>query len=144
MPGNVHFQILGQREPKVCRQGDDLTHARIAHRLCAVANDSWSILDRCINAVHIHARRVEQHGEPRCPLHQGANRGTAQVQDEVALPVTPQRKVCRLEKALAVDPLLTLISIGAQNRRRQEVIYAVWSDSQAASALEADEGQTAY
>jgi hypothetical protein len=48
-----------------------------------------------------HAGQVEQHREPRPAFHQGADRGTAQTQDEIPLPVARHRPVGRFHRALA-------------------------------------------
>src|SRR3954469_5794513 len=52
-----------------------------------------------------HGRQVKQDREPRRALHQGADGGTAQAEDEVPLPVARHRPIGRLRRALADQDL---------------------------------------
>src|SRR6266542_4588730 len=53
------------------------------------------------SAVAVHARQVQQHREPGGALDQGADRGTVQSEDEVALPVPRHGAVVGLGGTLA-------------------------------------------
>src|SRR3954454_2589977 len=61
------------------------------------ASNPWPSM----RAVAVHAGQVKQHREPRRALHQRADGGTAQAEDEVALPMTRHGSVSRLGRTLA-------------------------------------------
>ena len=97
--------IPGQRPPQLLQQDDDRARDGVAHRFSAVAGQCRSVLDARSSAVIRHARQVKQHREPRGTLHQRANRGTAQAQDEVPFPMSRHRTVGRFRRTLADQDL---------------------------------------
>src|SRR4051794_16497529 len=72
-----------------------------AYRLGAMAREGGPVLQPLTFPVPRHARQMEQHGEPRRALDQGADCRAAQTQDQISLPMTRYRPVGHLSRALA-------------------------------------------
>src|SRR3954447_18305495 len=92
--------IPGQRSSQLFGYGDDRARDGVAHRLSPMPGERGPVLGARSVTVARHAGQVEQDREPRRALHQGADRRTAQPQDEVPLPVARPRPIGRLRRAL--------------------------------------------
>src|SRR5882757_6362416 len=79
--------IPGQRSTQLLRQGDNRLCNGVAHRLCTMSSERGSVLHAGLVAMVRHAWQVQQQREARHTFNQGADRGTANTQDEVAFPV---------------------------------------------------------
>ncbi len=64
-------------------QGGDGRGDRVSYGLSAVAGERRAVFDSG-TAVVVHARQVEQHGEPSGPFDKGADGGAVEADDEVA------------------------------------------------------------
>jgi hypothetical protein len=97
IPGQRLAELLGQRRD---RRGDGVPDG-----LGAMAGQRRAVVDPDPVAVSFHARQVQQHREPGGALDQGADRGAAQSEDEVALPVPRHGAVVGLGGTLADQDL---------------------------------------
>src|SRR3954452_12270868 len=95
----------GHRLPQWLGQGGDRAGDGVAHRLGAMPGERRPVLGAHAAAMARHGRQVKQDREPRRALHQGADGGTAQAEDEVLLPVARHRPILRLRRALAEQDL---------------------------------------
>src|SRR3954467_8544759 len=68
-------------------QGDDRAGNGVAHRLGTVSGECGSVFHTSFMAVTGHTRQVQQESEAGRALHQGADCGTAETQNEVPFPV---------------------------------------------------------
>jgi hypothetical protein len=75
-----HFRTLvpGQRPLQLLRQGDDGARDGVADRFGPVPCERGAVLGAWPQAAPGHGRQVEQQGEPRGALHQGADGRAAQ------------------------------------------------------------------
>src|SRR3954454_17242060 len=103
--GHLGALIPGQRSSQLFGYGDDRAPDGVAHRLSPMPGERGPVLGARSVTVARHAGQVEQDREPRRALHQGADRRTAQPQDEVPLPVARPRPIGRLRRALADQDL---------------------------------------
>jgi len=79
--------IPGQRPSELLRQAGDRARDAVADCLSAMPGQRRPVLHASVYAVLRHPRQVQQHREPRRALHQRADRGTVQSQDEIPFPV---------------------------------------------------------
>jgi hypothetical protein len=80
--GHLSSLIPSQRSTQLLRQGDDRARDSVAHRPDTMSREYGSVLHASLVAMARHARQVQQQGEARRALHQGADRGTTKTQDE--------------------------------------------------------------
>ena len=93
IPGQGPTELRGQRGDRA-RNG-------VTDRLGAMPGERGPILHANAGVMARHARQVEQEREPRGALHQRADGGTTQPQDEIPLPVPRHRPVGYLRRPLA-------------------------------------------
>src|ERR1700749_3713711 len=93
--------IPGQRSTQLLRQGDNGFCNGVAHRLGAMSSERGSVLHASLVAMVHHAWQVQQQCEARHSFNQGADRGTANTQDEVAFPVARNGPINCLRWTLA-------------------------------------------
>jgi hypothetical protein len=93
--------IPSQRPTQLLRQGDHRSRNGVAHGLGTMPGECGSVFHASLVAMVRHARQVQQQGEARHTLHQGANCGTAKAQDEVPFPVARDGAISCLRRALA-------------------------------------------
>jgi hypothetical protein len=79
--------IPSQRPTQLLRQGDDRVRDGVAHCLGTMSAECRSVLHTNLVAMFRHARQVQQQGEARRALHQGADCGTTKTHDEIPFPV---------------------------------------------------------
>src|SRR6476661_2164420 len=84
VPSHLSSLIPGQRSTQLLRQGDNRLCNGVAHRLGAMSSERGSVLHAGLAAMVGHAWQGQQQREARRTLNQGADRGTADPQDEVA------------------------------------------------------------
>ena len=67
----------------------------------AMAGKWRAILDALALSIALHARQVQQHGEARASLHEGADRRASEAKNEVAFPVAWDRPVGDFSRPVA-------------------------------------------
>jgi hypothetical protein len=116
VPGQRPAQLFGQRGD---RGGDRVTDRRPG----AMPGQRRTVLDPGAIAA-VHRRQMQQHREAAAALDQGADCGTAQPEDQVALPVPGNRTILGLARPLADhdlvrhEPLAATSSPGAGDAQR--------------------------
>jgi hypothetical protein len=84
--------IPGQRPAELGGQCGDRARNSVADRLGTMPSERGPVLHANARAVARQARQVEHEREPRGALHQRADGGTAQPQDEIPLPMPRQQR----------------------------------------------------
>ena len=111
--GHLRALIPGQRAAQLLGQGEDRVGDRVTHLFGAVPGDRRPVLDSWLAIVGW--REVQQHREPARALHQGADRGVAGPEDQVAFPVARDGSVLSLGGPLADHDLVGHEALATRN-----------------------------
>src|SRR5690242_1322568 len=93
--------IPSQRPAQLLRQSDNSSRNGVAHRLGTMSGERGSVLHASLMAMIHHTWQVQQQSEARHTFYQGADRGTAEAQDEVPFPVAGHCAINGLRRTLA-------------------------------------------
>ena len=85
--------VPGERPTELVGERPDHPGDLVADGLGAVPSERWPVLHPGLLAVAFQSWKVEQHREPGGALHEGADRGLVEADDEVAFPVARDRPV---------------------------------------------------
>jgi hypothetical protein len=88
MLGHLSPLIPSERPTQCLGQGDDRARNGVAHRFSTMPGECGPVFHASVVTMAGHAWQVQQQGEARGALHQGANRGTAKAHDEIPFPMT--------------------------------------------------------
>ena len=85
--------VPGERPTELFGQRPDHPGDLVADGLGAVTRERWPVLHPWLLTAAFHWGKVQQHREPGGALHEGANRGLVEPDDQVAFPVARHRPV---------------------------------------------------